>query len=84
MGVNIPRDILDKAQLTPEEFLIEIAAHLYNMGKLTLGQAIKFAQLQQIEFQKELAKRNIYIKYDRESLNEDLQTIKELKELKDK
>lgn len=82
MGVHISDEILQKTQLSSKEMLIEIATHLYDLGKLTMGQARKLAELDQISFQKELSKRNIYIKYDVEDLMEDLKTLEELKKLK--
>lgn len=64
--------------MTESEFLIEIAVHFYDLGKMTMGQARNFAGIDQITFQKEMAKRNVYIKYDIEDLEEDLKTIEEL------
>lgn len=82
MGIHISDDILRKTQLSSEEMLIEIAAHLYDLGKLTMGQARKLANLDQISFQKELSKREIYIKYDVDDLMDDMGTLEELKNLK--
>ena len=82
MSIHISDEILQKTQLSSEEMLIEIATHFYDLGKLTMGQARKLAELDQISFQKELSKRNIYIKYDVEDLMEDLKTLEEIKRLK--
>lgn len=84
MGVHISDDQLSQAKMTPEEFLIEVATHLYDIGKLTLGQARNLANLDQISFQKELARRDIYIKYDYEDFLVDLRTIEELNKELDK
>ncbi len=78
MDIKISEELLSKTQLTAHEFLIEIATHLYKIRKLTMGQARNLAQLDQISFQQELSKRNIYIKYGWNDLEDDLQTIKEL------
>ena len=78
MALTISDETLKVASLTPESFKIEMATHLYDIGRLTLGQARKLAELDQVSFQKELAKRNIYLKYDIEDLDDDLKTIDEL------
>lgn len=75
MGVQISEDILSNARMTPHELLIEIAVHLYDIDKLTLGQARRMAGLDQISFQKEMAIRNVLIKFDVEDLMVDLETI---------
>lgn len=71
----IPGNVLDHIKISPSELLIEIAAHLYDTERLTMAQAKKLAGLTQIEFQKELSKRNIYIKYDLEDLETDLKNL---------
>ena len=81
MGVHIEQDYLRMAKLSVEDFLVEIAAHLYNIGKLTLGQARKLAKLDQISFQKELSKRDILIKYEEEDLLDDLASIQAYKDI---
>ncbi len=78
MGIRISEDLLQQAKLTKEEFLIEMAVHLYDLGRLTMGQARRLAQIDQIRFQEEMAKRDVYIKYDVDDLMEDLKTIEEL------
>lgn len=72
MNLLIKEDILKKAEITAEELLIEIAVHLYDTERLSMGQARNLAQLDQISFQRELAKRDVYIKYDIEDLETDL------------
>lgn len=66
---------LEQLKLTPSELLIELAVHLYDTEKLSMGQAKKLAGLTQIDFQKELAKRDVYIKYDIEDLETDLKNL---------
>lgn len=80
MGVQIPDEILANARMTPSEFLTEVSVHLYDIGKLTMGQARRMAGLDQISFQKEMAERNVYIKFEIEDLEEDLKTIQILEE----
>jgi len=71
----IPAKTLEQLEITPSELLIEFAVHLYDTEKLSMGQAKKLAGLTQIEFQKELAKHDVYIKYDIEDLETDLKNF---------
>lgn len=71
----IPAKTLEQLRITPSELLIELAVHLYDTEKLSMGQAKKLAGLTQIDFQKELAKRDVYIKYDIEDLETDLKNL---------
>lgn len=52
-----------------------MAVHFYDIGKMTMGQARKFAKLDQVSFQQELAKRGINIKYEVEDFMDDLKAI---------
>lgn len=72
----ISETTLQQIKLTPNELLIEMATYLYDKERLTMGQAKKLAGLNQIAFQKELAKRKIAIKYDLSDLEKDLENLK--------
>jgi len=71
----IPAKTLEQLKITPSELLIELAVYLYDTEKLSMGQAKKLAGLTQIEFQKELAKHDVYIKYDLQDLETDLKNL---------
>jgi predicted HTH domain antitoxin len=75
MGIQVDKDFLDRLEMTESEFLIEMAVHFYDIGKMSMGQARNFADLDQISFQQELSKRNVYIKYDLEDLESDMQAL---------
>ena len=75
MGLLITSDTLNSLNMTSQELLIEMAVHFYDIGKMTMGQARKFASIDQISFQKELAKREINIKYEIEDLMDDIKAI---------
>ncbi|MEL7219911.1 MAG: UPF0175 family protein [Bacteroidota bacterium] len=55
-----------------------MAVHFYDIGKMSIGQARNFANLDQISLQKEMSKRNVCIKYD---LEEDMRTLEIMDEL---
>ena len=81
MGVQITEEFLAKLNMTRNEFLLEVAVHLYDIDKMSMGQARNFAGVDQITFQKEMKKRNVFIKYDVEDLEEDLRSVREFDEL---
>lgn len=83
MGLIIKEEVLLNANMSAEDLLIEIAVHLYDIGKLSLGQARQMAGLDQISFQQEMSKRNVLIKYDHEDLMDDLNAIKNFMEIKE-
>lgn len=71
----IPKELLRGVDMSPAQLKTELAVYLYAQKKLSMGQAKKLAELDQISFQKELAKRNVFIHYDIEDLNEDLKNL---------
>lgn len=74
----ISGNILEELSITPADLMIDLSIYLYDKEKLTIGQAKKLAGLTQIEFQKEMSKRGVLIKYNVEDLEQDLETLKEL------
>ncbi len=79
MTITIPDSALAHANIKPDELLIELAVYLYDKGRYSMGKAKNLAGLDLISFQKELAKRNVYIKYGIEDLEQDLKTLESLK-----
>ena len=71
----ISKDFLQSVKMTPSQLTLEIAVYLYAKKKLTLGQAKRLAQLDQIAFQQELAKRHVNIHYDMADVLKDLQNL---------
>lgn len=76
--VVIAGSILEEMEVSPSEFLIDLAVYLYDKERLTIGQAKKLAGLTQIDFQNEMAKRDVYFKYDLEDLEKDLKNLSSL------
>ncbi len=79
MSVVLDDSILDQTKLTEEEIKIELAVSLYARGKMTLGQASKLAGMTQLEFQKQLAQRDVPLNYDLTELKRDVETLKKMK-----
>lgn len=75
MTFDIPDSVLAKSNIKPEELLIELAVYLYDKGHFSMGKAKRLAGLDHISFQKEMAKRNVYLNYGVEELEKDLKTL---------
>ncbi|MDA8692762.1 UPF0175 family protein [Saprospiraceae bacterium] len=71
----ISKNVLEELKISPTELLVDIAIYLYDKERLSMGQAKKLAQLTQIEFQKEMKKREVFIKYDIQDLETDLSNL---------
>lgn len=74
----VPKELLSQLHLSPDEMLIELATHLYAVKRLSMGKARRLANLDLMSFQKELAKRNIYIHYTVEDLRNDVAALDRL------
>ena len=75
MHIEIADHVVQKSGMTVEEIMLRVAIMLFQEEKLTLGQSADLAGLHQIQFQQELAKRNIPIHYGEEEFESDLQTL---------
>ncbi len=79
MSVTIPDEFLEASELTHAEFLQEIALHLFQSQRLTLGYAAKMAQMEVSAFRELLKVRHIPLyEYDLEDFEVDLQNLREL------
>ena len=82
MSIVISDEILQASQLTPSEFRQEIALHLFQSGRLTLGYASQLAQMESQEFRQLLKQRQIPLySYDVEDFELDLKNLRELGQL---
>jgi predicted HTH domain antitoxin len=79
MSVVISDEILQASQLTPSEFRQEIAVHLFQAGRLTLGYASQLADLPLNAFRQLLKQRGIPLySYDVEDFAIDRKNLREL------
>ncbi len=76
--LEISQDVLDSARLTVDELLIELAIHLYQRGRLSVGKAHELAGLSLWEFRQLLASRRIPPHVGIEELDQDLETLRGL------
>ncbi len=79
MSIVISDEILQASQLTPSEFRQEIALHLFQTGRLTLGYASNLAEMPVNAFRQLLKQRHIplYV-YDVEDFELDLKNLQTL------
>ena len=71
----VPKEFLNSAKMSAKDLAIEIAVYLYEKKRLTLGQAKRLANLDQISFQKELARRNVFIHLETEDILQDIKNL---------
>jgi predicted HTH domain antitoxin len=78
VSIEIPREVIHATRMTIEEIRCELAIHLFEMGKLSLGKAREMAGMTIWAFQQLLGSRGIPVHYDLEDYEEDLATLREL------
>lgn len=78
MSVVIPDDILRATKMTEGELKLEIAIMLYKQQKISSGKVRAWIGLTVIEFQHQLAKRGLYINYDVEDFQSDIETLQSM------
>ena len=79
MSIVISDEILHASGLNQSEFRQEIALHLFQTGRLTLGYASQLAQMQPNDFRQLLKQRKIPLySYDVEDFELDLKNLREL------
>ncbi|MFN0314973.1 MAG: UPF0175 family protein [Burkholderiales bacterium] len=71
MHIVLEDEALAGARMSEEEIKLELALSLYNLGRLTLGQAARVAGTGQWKFQQTLAARGIPVHYDEDELEAD-------------
>ena len=78
VSVEIPREILNAARMTPEELRQELAIHLFEQGRLSFGKAREMAGMNVWDFQQTLGARSISVHYDLQDYEEDLAALEGL------
>ncbi|HXG19082.1 MAG TPA: UPF0175 family protein [Methylomirabilota bacterium] len=81
--IEIPEEIISHLRLPPrirkQELKKELAVHLYAEGLLPQASACRLAEMNRIAFERLLGERQIPIRYTSEDLDQDVQTLRELK-----
>jgi predicted HTH domain antitoxin len=76
--LEIPQDVLDSARLSIDQVLVELAVHLYEQGRLSIGKSHELAGLSLWEFRQLLGFRQIPPHFAAEDLAQDLETLRRL------
>ncbi|MEM7658934.1 MAG: UPF0175 family protein [Bacteroidota bacterium] len=72
MTIEIADELLRQTRLSEEELKLELAIRLFEIERLSFGQARKLAGLHVIAFQQALAKQRISLHYEVEEFEQDL------------
>jgi predicted HTH domain antitoxin len=76
MTLTIPDDILEAAKLDERAMLVELACHLFDKERLSLGQSARMAGMTRGDFEDELHDRKIAIyRYGVEEFEQDLRAL---------
>jgi predicted HTH domain antitoxin len=75
MSIQISDEVLETLEMSEPELLTEIAIMLFKQERFTLGQASNFAQMNQLQFQRLLASRQIPLHYDLSELRQDVASL---------
>lgn len=78
--LEIPTEVLDSSRLTVDEIRLELAVHLYEQGRLSIGKAHELARRSLWEFRQILGGRGIHPHFDHEDLTRDLETLGQLED----
>ena len=76
--LEIPQEILDSAQATPDDLKTELAVSLYAQGRLSIGKARELANMSLWEFRQVIGFRKISPHYGEEELQEDVAVLNKL------
>ena len=77
MSLVISDDIIRASGMSEAELMTEIAIMLFEQEKVSIGKASRIASMNQIEFQRLLARRDICIHYDVADFQEELKHLRE-------
>jgi predicted HTH domain antitoxin len=83
LSIEIPEDVIVHLRLPPrnleQELKKELAVHLYAEGLLPQASACRLAGMNRLAFAHLLGERQIPVRYTSQDLDQDLQTLGELK-----
>jgi predicted HTH domain antitoxin len=81
MPLTIPDEWLDEAQISPDDARVELACRLYDGGRLSFGQAIRWASLTRTDFEAAMLDRGLALyRPTLDDLEHDLETLDRLED----
>ncbi|MBD2391858.1 UPF0175 family protein [Aphanizomenon flos-aquae NRERC-008] len=75
MSLVISEDIVQASGLSEKELVLELIILLFQRKKISISKASQLAKMPLLQFQNELAMRNINIHYDETDLEVDLKNL---------
>jgi predicted HTH domain antitoxin len=78
VNITIDDELLHGVTLSPEQARLDLAVGLLTEEKVTRRRAAQIAGLDELEFIRELRRRQIPLQYDQDDFADDLQTIQQL------
>ena len=78
VSIEITREVVHTARMSPDELCQELATYLFLQRKLSFGKAREVAGMTTWAFQQLLGARGIPVHYDVEDYEQDLVALKEL------
>jgi predicted HTH domain antitoxin len=75
MSLVISEDIVQASGLSEKELVLELIILLFERKKINISKASQLAKMPLLQFQNELAMRNINIHYDETDLDVDLKNL---------
>lgn len=77
--IEVPREIATSARMTAEDLRAELAIHLFEQNKISLGKASEMARKNEWDFMQVLGSRGIPLHYDIEDYEQDKAMLREFK-----
>lgn len=75
MSLVISDEIIQASGLSEQELMLELIILLFQKNNISIGKASQLAQMPLLQFQNQLAQRNITIHYDESDLEVDLKNL---------
>lgn len=75
MALIITDETLRQASLSEDELLVDLACYLYERKRLSMGKARALTHMNLLDFQRELAKRDIDLHYSEADFEQDLRNL---------
>ena len=78
MSLVIPDEIVKASGMSETELMLELTILLFQKKKISIGKASHLVGMHLLQFQQELARRQIPVHYDVEEFEADLATLREM------
>jgi predicted HTH domain antitoxin len=77
VSIPIPEEFIHATRLSPDELRVELALHLYEKKKISLGKGCELAEMDKAKFMQLLGSRDISMNYDVAEFERDVSALRE-------